>query len=125
MKKLALILGGVILILFWIASTAKRSDNSNRQTAGLTESTTSNNEALAAVKAEAKVKDAVITEAGVLYVGVLDDGTRRDGYAEYLCQLLKDHKSNASRVKVVRFGSQNSKDRDNAYGVLLGESWCR
>jgi hypothetical protein len=77
------------------------------------------------VKSEPKVKDAVITDADVLYVGVLDDGTRRNGYAEYLCQLLKDNNSSIDRVKVVRFNSHNDPNKDNAYGVLLGESWCK
>lgn len=81
--------------------------------------------ALEAVKLEPKVLDAYITDAHVLYVQVRDDGTRRDGYAEYLCQLLKTYHSTANRVKVVKVGSQNDPNRDNAYGVLLGESWCQ
>ncbi|WP_018627365.1 hypothetical protein [Niabella aurantiaca] len=81
--------------------------------------------ALMAVKKESKVVDATITDAGVLYAAVHDDGTRRDGYAEYLCQLLKEYRAEAGRVKVVAAGSMNSSDRDNAYGRLLGESWCR
>lgn len=84
----------------------------------------SNEEVLAIVKEEPKVKDAVITEAGVLYAGVLDDGTRRDGYAEYLCQLLRDNGAIATRVKVVKANSHNDPNKDNAYGVLLGEAYC-
>lgn len=84
-----------------------------------------NNKALAEVKKEKKVKDAIITDAGVLYVGVLDDGTNRKGYAEYLCSVLKDNQAQANRVKIVKHNSQNDPKRDNAYGILLGESWCR
>lgn len=76
------------------------------------------------VYAEQKVKDAVITDANVLYVGVQDDGTRRDGYAEYLCQLVRKNNGTVDRVKVVRAGSHTDPERDNAYGVLLGESIC-
>lgn len=79
---------------------------------------------LSVIKAEPKVKDAVITDADVLYVGVADDGTRRDGYAEYLCRVVKDNHGTVNRVKVVRAGSHNSPDKDNAYGKLLGESTC-
>ncbi len=85
----------------------------------------SNEKILEVVNAEPKVKDAVITDANVLYVGVIDDGTKRDGYAEYLCQVLKDNQSDISRVKVVRFNSHNDPDKDNAYGVQLGEAWCK
>lgn len=83
-----------------------------------------NNKALKEIQKEPKVKEALITEANVLYVSVIDDGTRRDGYAEYLCQVLKDNKSSIHKVKIVKYGSTNSENRDNAYGVLLGESNC-
>lgn len=89
------------------------------------EKTRTNEKLLRTIKAEPKVKDAVITDADVLYVGVQDDGTKRDGYAQYLCQVLKDNHSTVSRVKVVRAGSHNDPDKDNAYGVLLGESTCQ
>jgi hypothetical protein len=82
-------------------------------------------EALAAIRREPKVKDAIITEAGVLYASVLDDGTNRTGYASYLCEVLRENHSTVSRVKVVKFASQNDPKKDNAYGVLLGESWCK
>jgi len=75
------------------------------------------------VQKEPKVLDAFINDAKVLYVSVRDDGTRRDGYAEYLCQLVGG--SVVKRVKVVKVNSQNDPERDNAYGVLLGESWCK
>lgn len=83
-----------------------------------------NNNALSEIKEEEKVKEVLITESNILYVSVYDDGTRRDGYASYLCQILKEHKSLVRKVKVVKFGSHNDSKRDNAYGVLLGESDC-
>lgn len=73
---------------------------------------------------EPKVKDYVLTDAGVLYISVLDDGTNRNGLAEYFCQEMKSNKIPVERVKVVKYGSQNSSERDNAYGILLGEAWC-
>ncbi len=82
-------------------------------------------EALAEIRREPKVKEAIITESGVLYASVLDDGTNRSGYATYLCEVLRAKRSTASRVKVIRFASHNDPKRDNAYGVLLGESWCK
>jgi len=80
--------------------------------------------ALAAIKKEQKVKDAIMTEANVLYAVIVDDGTRRDGYAEYLCSVLKKY-GVSMRVKLVKFGSTNDPKKDNAYGILLGESWCK
>jgi hypothetical protein len=85
----------------------------------------SNDRILSLIKKEPKVLEAFATEVGVLYVSVRDDGTNRNGYAEYLCQVLRDNHSNLDRVKVVKSGSTNDKKRDNSYGVLLGESWCK
>lgn len=74
---------------------------------------------------EQKVKDHVLTDADVLYVSVLDDGSNRSGLAEYFCQEIKMNGIKIDRVKIVKYGSLNDKNRDNAYGVLLGESWCK
>ena len=77
-------------------------------------------------QSEPQVLDAVITDARVLYVVVRDDGSRRDGYASYLCQTRSDYTgSNWERVKVVQVNTFNHPERDNAYGVLLGEAWCK
>ena len=81
--------------------------------------------ALKEVRKEPKVKAAIITDAGVLYVCVLDDGTKRDGYAQYLCEVLSDYNTTVEMVKVVKFGSTDDPDRDNAYGVLLGKAYCK
>lgn len=78
------------------------------------------------IQSEPQVLDAVITDAQVLYVVVRDDGSRRDGYASYLCQTRSDYTgSNWERVKVVQVNTFNHPERDNAYGVLLGEAWCK
>ncbi len=84
-----------------------------------------NEQLLQVIQSDKKIKDATITSADVLYVSVVDDGTRRDGYAEYLCQVLKDNQSTVGRVKVIKVNSSKDPNRDNAYGVLLGESYCK
>lgn len=81
---------------------------------------------LKAVRKEPKVKEAIITDANVLYAAVIDDGTRRDGYAAYLCELVREHDRTVNRVKIVEYGTiVKHPDRDNAFGILLGESWCK
>lgn len=84
-----------------------------------------NEAALVAIRKEAKVKEAIITDVDVLYVSVNDDGTKRGGYAEYLCGILREHNAKATLVKVVKVNSTNDPKRDNAYGVLLGQARCR
>ncbi len=116
-----LIVVGVIFV-YWLFKTqqVEQSEGGTQNTEQVLE----NEKALDAILTEPKVKDAVITDADVLYASVLDDGTRRDGYAEYLCQVLGDYKTTVKRVKVVKYNSTNDQDRDNAYGVLLGEAMC-
>jgi hypothetical protein len=84
-----------------------------------------NAKALELVRKEKKVDEAIITDANVLYVSVQDDGSRRDGFASYLCEILRENKAKARWVKITRTGSTNAPDRDNAFGVLLGESRCK
>jgi hypothetical protein len=86
--------------------------------------TAGDKKALELIIDEPKVIDATITSVGVLYATVLDDGTRRDGYAAYLCEVLKEHGSNANRVKVVQHNTTKHPDKDNAYGILLGSNRC-
>lgn len=80
--------------------------------------------ALEEIRKEPKVKEAVITDANVLYISVEDDGTKRDGYASYICEILREKQATTNWVKVVKVGSINDPNSDNAYGVLLGESHC-
>ncbi len=69
--------------------------------------------ALKEIRGEKKVLKAEIKE-NTLYATVKDDGTNRKGYAEYLCQTLKEHSLNSVTVKVI----------DNKNKVL-GESNCK
>lgn len=74
--------------------------------------------ALAAVEKEPKVKSAAWNDKGLpsLLVGVADDGTRRDGYAEYICQVLADHRVYGGVVHIL---DNYSKDWHE-----LGKHWC-
>jgi len=83
-----------------------------------------NKKALEEIKKEPKITEAFLSDANVLYVSVADDGTPRDGYAQYLCGVLKENQASCKWVKVVKVGSMKDPKADNAYGVLLGESHC-
>jgi len=78
-----------------------------------------------AVKDSPVVKEAIYTDADVLYVSVIDDGTKRDGLADSFCQIIKNNGESAFKVKIVKYNSTNDPNRANAYGVLLGESTCQ
>jgi hypothetical protein len=114
------VIAGLVMLLFVIIMPKIAGTDSN-----IPKEDPNKSAAMTAIRAEPKVMDAYVTEANVLYVQVKDDGTRRDGYASYLCQVLKENHSSVDRVKVVKAGSQNDPKRDNAYGILLGESWCK
>ena len=51
------------------------------------------------VREEPVIKDALWMTASNLYVGVLDDGSRRDGFAAYVCNDAKPR--GAKMVKVI------------------------
>lgn len=74
--------------------------------------------ALTAVEKEPKVKSAAWSDKGMpsLLVGVADDGSNRDGYAEYICQVLADHRVYGGVVHIL---DNYSKERRE-----LGKHWC-
>lgn len=74
---------------------------------------------------EPKAKDAFITDVKVLYISVVDDGTNRNGLASYFCDRVKESGVDVVRVKIVKAGSTNDSNRNNSYGILLGEYWCK
>lgn len=73
------------------------------------------------MKEEPKVKDYVLTDVNVFYAAVFDDGTNRNGYAEYLYYALKAEKIMVIKVVIVKYGSMKDPKRDNVYGIKLGE----
>lgn len=74
--------------------------------------------ALAAVEKETKVKSVAWSDKGLpsLLVGVADDGNNRDGYAEYICQVLADHRVYGGIVHILDNYSEKRRE--------LGKHWC-
>ncbi|KTB75772.1 hypothetical protein AO072_05425 [Pseudomonas syringae ICMP 13102] len=50
---------------------------------------------------EPKVKDATWMTDSNLYVGVFDDRSRRDGFADYICSVAGDHGVSPELVKII------------------------
>lgn len=71
--------------------------------------------------AEPRVKDATWTSDRMLKVGVLDDGTPRDGYAQYLCEELASRGVKGASVQVIDIAKLVRTDK----WVKLGEAHCR
>ena len=128
-KSLKILLGVVVLLGFslWLINQFKSSSNLVAQESNeskLNQSQTPQS-LLELINEEPKVKEAIITDSNVLYVSVEDDGTKRDGFANYLCELIKEEGSNIMLIKVVKVNSTKDPNRDNVYGVLLGEAICK
>lgn len=72
---------------------------------------------------EPTAKDAVWTTPSILKVGVVNDGSRRDGYASYVCQVLYERgfKGIGVWVQVIDITqlTQNNK------WVRLGQARCQ
>lgn len=121
MKRLSI--SSVILLSMFLFQSCKDSSEANVEKVAVNTDSI-DNAFMKEVKSEPKVKEAILTDAKVLYVAVEDDGTPRDGYASYFCETIKEFKADVNMVKVVEFGTMKSPDADNAYGRLLGESIC-
>lgn len=74
--------------------------------------------ALEAVEAESQVISAAWQDESLpsLLVGVADDGTRRDGYAEYICTVLAEQRVYGGVVHVM--------DNHAEDWTELGKHWC-
>ncbi len=112
-KQLFLI---IPLALLFITSscgkTIKPSEDSN------------NKKALSEIQKEPKIKYATITDDNILYASVEDDGTIRNGYAEYLCEILKENNATTNWVKIVKVSSSKDLNNGDDHGILLGEANC-
>ncbi|MDG6231826.1 hypothetical protein Q7506_05580 [Glaesserella parasuis] len=72
---------------------------------------------------EPKVKDAIWTTPTTFKVGVFDDGTRRDGYAGYVCLVLYENgfKDTGVLVHVIDIKKLIS----TGEWVVLGQAYCK
>jgi hypothetical protein len=55
--------------------------------------------AIAAIRGEPQVVD-LVRKGPILYVGMLNDGSRRDGYAQYLCEVLREQRVDGRSVDI-------------------------
>lgn len=72
---------------------------------------------------EKTAKDAIWTSRDIFKVGVINDGSRRDGYADYVCQVLYDYGFKGKKVWVQVIDIV--KLTRNGDWVKLGESHCQ
>jgi hypothetical protein len=72
---------------------------------------------------EPVAKDAIWTAKDIFKVGVIDDGSRRDGYAQYICEVLYDEGFNGHKVWVQVIDIV--KLTRNGSWVKLGEAHCQ
>ena len=72
---------------------------------------------------EKAAKDAVWTSKDIFKVGVINDGTNRDGYANYVCATLDDYgfKGKGVWVQVIDI----VKLTNSSKWVKLGEARCK
>lgn len=79
--------------------------------------------AITLAKAEKKVIDATWAQAISFWVSVADDGTRRDGFAEYLCLVLTEAGRPAGEFVVVKVWDHAAMVKDNLKEI--GRAECR
>lgn len=72
---------------------------------------------------EKTTKDALWTTSDIFKVGVIDDGSRRDGYADYVCSVLYDYGFKGKKVWVQVIDIVKLSRNDKWF--KLGESRCQ
>lgn len=79
--------------------------------------------AMTELRAEPRIKDLQYeADHSVLRIGVLNDGSNRDGYAQYVCATLHAHAAGGSvLIKIIDIGRLVSEKE----WVTLGEHYCR
>jgi len=72
---------------------------------------------------EKTAKDAVWTAKDIFKVGVINDGTNRNGYAQYVCSVLEDYGFNGKGiwVQIIDIVKLTS----NGKWAKLGEAHCK
>lgn len=82
---------------------------------------------LAELAKEPRIKDAAFGAASVsLLVGVIDDGTRRHGYAMYVCEIVREQakgQPQGSQIHIRILDVQAAAYRNET--VELGDFWCK
>jgi len=79
-----------------------------------------------AIRTEPKVKDFIYQpgQAVEWQVGVLDDGTNRVGYANYICEVLAEHKVLTPRTQVRVVDIVKVNQEENFRSASLGHVAC-
>lgn len=74
------------------------------------------------IKNEPTVKDAAWSNNSTLKVGVIDNGTNRDGYAQYICEVLSQKGQQGKQVTVKVIDIQKLLNTNK--WVTIGEKHC-
>ena len=72
-------------------------------------------DAVSAISEDPKVVEAIFpnNSSNSFWVSMFDDGSRRDGYAQYVCQILRDHGMPSNKLIVIRIWDATEMAREN------------
>ncbi|MBD3610481.1 MAG: zinc ribbon domain-containing protein [Gammaproteobacteria bacterium] len=126
LQKLASLVWGLVIfviVITWLGSNDEETTNSGTGTAGTAAVTTPTytKAQLDAVLSEVRSEPKVIAASwnnettASLLASVVDDGTNRKGYAEYLCLVMAEH---GVKGGIVRVMASHEKWKE------LGKAWC-
>ena len=105
MKKITLIFMAMVALMF--IAFVSHADNYDK--------------AMKEIKAEKKVLDASWGpyKGSSLYVAVENDGTKRDGYAQYLCMVLNDYNIKGVVIHVMTLKNMKKYNTKNDLGNYI------
>ena len=108
------IVGAAVIIILAVVFKPQAEPTTGKTDKVTADDSGARDKALQALKTEQKVVD-IGWEGSSLWVGVFDDGTRRDGYAAYLCEVVREAKAEPVTITV----------KDVQSGLTLGRNECR
>lgn len=79
-----------------------------------------------AIRAEPKVKDLLYQQGQAVewQVGILDDGTSREGYARYICEILAENGASTPRTQVRIVDIARVSRGESFRSASLGQAAC-
>jgi len=108
MKQVLLVIVAAIILMAYLAG------QSSNQQAAQNENSPQWDSAIKALQQEQKIKD-VHRKGSTLYIGVIDNGNDRSGYAQYVCQVLAEHNVQhgitVNIMDIVKLSQQNQWDK--------------
>jgi len=124
--KVRLVVGTVVMVAFAIVFITTNRQEASSRSSRPQPSTPEISQAVYDSAIQEIIAEPQVVEASwgplsnaTLFVSMRDNGSRRDGFAQYLCLLLVQKDIHGTNIRILDAASLSRGD-----GKLIGEDWC-